>query len=988
MIAERVSLELDCLPLDQIRRVNLLADRFEKELRDGSAPSAESFIGELNDGSARLVLLRLLMLTEQELGRRSARTETNGHSPSKVLNAEPSPAVGDFSVEIDKQIPGYELVRELGRGGMGIVYLARQAALNRLVALKVIHHGPHDDLELRERFRREAELFARCRHRNLVRIHHVGEHAGHPYLVLEYAEGGSLDKLLDGTPWSPRRAAELVEPLALAIAQVHGVGIVHRDLKPANILLDAAGTPMVGDFGLAKLLDQDLRLTSTGAVLGTPSYMSPEQAEGLSRNVGLPTDVYALGAILFELLTGRPPFKGESAVDTLKQVREVEVVAPSRLQPNLPRDLETICLTCLAKEPGRRYGGAAELAEDLRRYLDGKTIKARRARLPERVHRWCRRNPWVAASIMLLVGSLVVVSLLLWKADRAEQAARKSATEAVNEADNAHALTDFFLNHVLARADAREWSPGTKPDPDLKVRTALDRAAEEIPSKFAGKHLVEAAIRQAIGDSYMALGLYSQARPHLERSRELFLEARGVGHSETLEASRMLAQLYYELEKSADAERLILGNLETARRKFGKDDPEFFKVEHDVSVLYDRQGKLAEAEPFLTHALEGFRRRLGNRHEWTLNSLQARVALYIHQQRFAEAEQSGLELVEARRASRGDDHPNTLSAKFALASAYAGLKKDDLAEKTWIEVLYGRERVLGPKHPATLEAMNNLATFYFDRRDEKAEGLFVQMLEFADEVLGKDHPMTLLAMNNLSRVYAVRNKCAESEPILVRLLESRRRLLDWNQPETVTGMILAVDNLSSLRLAQAKPKEAEPLIEMALELRIRKLGESDPETVEAREHLGRLVFFLGDHAKAESLFEKVLRYRQRELGIEHETTITILDFLGESQLPQKKYPEAERSARESIKVHARVAPNTWKRFAAQARLGAALLGQMKHVEAERELLEAYGGLKDREATIPGKAAEQLQRVAGWLVELYEALDDKDKTDLWRSRRGG
>ncbi len=333
-------------------------------------------------------------------------------------------------------VPGYEVVGLLGRGGMGAVYKARHLRLKRLVALKMILAGSHADPDALARFRTEGEAVARLQHPNIVQIYEVGEHAGAPYFSLEYVEGGNLHERLNGTPQPGHEAAALVEILARAMHHAHQQGIVHRDLKPANILLartdepsgSAAGkggaasaalppgawlkdcTPKIADFGLAKCLGSDSTQTRTGTLLGTPSYMAPEQA-GTDDPIGPATDVYALGAILYDMITGRPPFRAETALDTAMQVIRDDPVAPRQLNSKVPRDLETICLKCLEKPPARRYASAAALADDLRRFLNNEPIEARPAGRAERAVKWARRRPALAS--LLGVASLAVAGLLL-----------------------------------------------------------------------------------------------------------------------------------------------------------------------------------------------------------------------------------------------------------------------------------------------------------------------------------------------------------------------------------------------------------------------------------------------------------------------------------------------------------------------------------------------------------------------------------------------
>jgi serine/threonine protein kinase len=340
-------------------------------------------------------------------------------------------------------VPGYEILDVLGRGGMGVVYKARQVTLNRLVALKMILDSSHAGEACMARFRIEAEAVAHLRHPNIVQIYGVGESDGKPFFSLEFIEGGSLDRMLQGTPVSSWKAAQLVEILARAMHAAHRAGIIHRDLKPANVLLapsdrgDAialgshgrAGRyePKITDFGLAKRLDDDAGLTGSDAVMGTPCYMAPEQAGGRSKAVGPPTDVYALGAILYELVTGRPPFKAATRLDTLLQVLSEEPVPPSRLNSEVPRDLETICLKCLHKDMAQRYSRADDLAEDLARFRARERIRARRALSWKQVWRFCRRNPLVKGVVVAVALALIVGVVMFW--DTATHPGGDSASE-------------------------------------------------------------------------------------------------------------------------------------------------------------------------------------------------------------------------------------------------------------------------------------------------------------------------------------------------------------------------------------------------------------------------------------------------------------------------------------------------------------------------------------------------------------------------------
>ena len=308
---------------------------------------------------------------------------------------------------------------------MGVVYKARQIRLNRICALKIILPGEHNDAEFRARFLAEAETIARLRHPNVVQIYGLGDHDGRPYFEMEYIEGGSLAGRLDGTPWAPGPAARMVAVLARAIGDAHRLGIVHRDLKPANVLLTADGEPKVSDFGLARSLASDVRLTHTGQLVGTPCYMAPEQAEAGAVEVGPAADVYSLGAIVYELLTGHPPFRAATTLQTLDLVRSREPVPPRELQPGTPHDLQTICLKCLEKEPAQAVRHGRRAGRRLEAVPGRRTDPARPVGHLGRLARWCLRDP-VPAGLLgaLVVTGLVALTAILWQWRKADALAK------------------------------------------------------------------------------------------------------------------------------------------------------------------------------------------------------------------------------------------------------------------------------------------------------------------------------------------------------------------------------------------------------------------------------------------------------------------------------------------------------------------------------------------------------------------------------------
>lgn len=421
-------------------------------LAAGIAPDPDDTHGAVDDASA----VEATVITPSQ-----APTDEPPLAPTEPFTAEPArtPGIGTRV----QYFGDYELLDEIARGGMGVVYKARQVRLNRTVALKMILAGQFASDADVKRFQIEAEAAAQLDHSGIVPVFEVGEHDGHHFFSMGLIEGESLARQIADQPLAPKEAADIVRKIALAVAYAHGHGVIHRDLKPANILIDKDGEPKITDFGLAKRTQGDSGMTASGQILGTPSYMPPEQAGGRIHDVRETADVYSIGAILYTALTGRPPFQADNPLDTLMQVLEREPVSSRQLNPNVPKDLETICHKCLDKHRRRRYQSAQELADELQRFLEGRPINARPLGRPARVWRWCRRNPVVSSLILLAVcllsGGTIVSTLFGIQAteqrDRAEENAI-AANAARDEADAARdEATDARDDATAARDEAK-----------------------------------------------------------------------------------------------------------------------------------------------------------------------------------------------------------------------------------------------------------------------------------------------------------------------------------------------------------------------------------------------------------------------------------------------------------------------------------------------------------------------------------------------------
>ena len=390
--------------------------------------------------------------TCHKCGTALASDATDGFCPVCVLEDALRPAVCNGGAITE--FGDYELIEEIARGGMGIVYKARQKSLDRIVALKLLLFGQHSSPDIIRRFRVEAVAAGSLQHPNIVAIHEVGIHNGQHFLVMDFVDGPNLGRLVHGQPMSPKRAAAYVKTIAEAVHYSHERGILHRDLKPSNVLIDANDQPRVTDFGLARRIEGDSSLTLTGQIIGSPTYMPPEQAAGCCNRgrISRASDVYGLGAILYYLLTGRPPLQGETIADTLHRVVNAEPLAPRLLNPAVPVDLQTICLKCLQKEPERRYATASELASELERFLRGEPVRARPVTRAEKAWRWCRRKPALAAAMSVAVSAILVSVLLAVQARRVEKARMADRRQsAINKALLAASSGDFEATEAALR---------------------------------------------------------------------------------------------------------------------------------------------------------------------------------------------------------------------------------------------------------------------------------------------------------------------------------------------------------------------------------------------------------------------------------------------------------------------------------------------------------------------------------------------------------
>jgi tetratricopeptide (TPR) repeat protein len=705
--------------------------------------------------------------------------------------------------------------------------------------------------------------------------------------------------------------------------------IIHRDLKPSNILVtevDGRPAPKIIDFGVAKALTQkltaDTLFTRVGALVGTPEYMSPEQALSSGEDIDTRSDVYSLGIVLYELLAGAPPIelrkiafdeflrrlreedppKPSTKISTQDAVLSTELARkhhtePKALAKQMRGDLDSIALKALEKDRTRRYGSMSDLAADIRRYLNNEAVlavppsTAYRARKFIRRHRAALATGCAFALVLAVAGGVSV----------------RESMRANREAAAAQAVNDFLQNDVLAQASAdSQAGRAAKPDPDLKVRTALDRAAARIGGKFGQQPEVEAEIRDTIGQTYVDLGSYPQARQQFERALDLHRKALGAENPKTL---RTISHLGY--------------------------------------AVY-LEGKFAEAEALFHQALEAQRRVLGPENRDTLYSLSNLGNIYYQRGEYARAEALLSQNLEVSRRVWGSEHATTASAMNILANVYWAQNELARAEALYTQSFEIRRRVLGPEHPLTLAVMNNLANAYNrEAKYAQAEVLQTEALDIKKRVLGPEHPDTLISMRSLSTIYDRQGKYAQAEALARATVETARRVFGPEQVNTLVSM----QYLGDIYSHQGKYKEAETVYGQALEIMRRVIGPDHPTTLITLSDIAALYQRQGKYTLAETYARQELAGFRRYCGLECQDAMEAQDDLALACQSQGKFAESEALARGAVEFNRKTpAAQWWGRSRAPGLLGASLAGQKKYAEAEPLLLEAYRGLaewKDR-----------------------------------------
>jgi serine/threonine protein kinase len=733
----------------------------------------------------------------------------------------------------------YHLLRILGEGGMGQVWLAEQTTpLKRKVALKLIRAGTYDGVTL-ERFQSERQSLAMMNHPAIAKVFDAGATPeGQPYFVMEFVEGRPITEYCDRKQLSIPERLKLFLQLCDGVQHAHQKAVIHRDLKPANVLVfdaDGKATPRIIDFGLAKALTPlasgETMFTQVGSFLGTPGYMSPEQADPGVLDVDTRTDVYSLGVILYELLTGALPFGPKPArkvplSELLRQLREDDPALPStqvgkkatterevamalaesrqtepkRLVTQLRGDLDWITLKALEKDRSRRYGTASELASDIQRYLNSEPVLARPASVGYRLRKYVRRHrAGVAAAfivIALLISSTVLELVQL-------QQTRRERDRATRERDRATRVTDFMTN-MFNVADPSE-SRGN----NITAREILDKGSKEVESGLANDPEIQAQMMNVMGVVYDKLGLYRQSEALLRKAAGTREKTLGHDNADTLQSWNALSGPLLHEGKRTEAEKVLRATVAAQTKVLGLEHPDTLTSMHNLANVLLHEAHYQEAEQLDRQVLAARLRVLGPEHPDTIRSMENLAIILARQNHLPDAAPMEERVVELRRRLLGSTHPDTLNSIVNLANVYMYQHRYAEAEKLQREVLGIQQHVSGADHPDSISAMANLGlTLAYEHRYADAEQLERDTVESARRALGPEHPDTLHYMNNLADTLDAEHKDVEAESITRTVYEAQRRVVGVAHPDTA----ISAYNLGQLLLRRGHTEEALPLL--------------------------------------------------------------------------------------------------------------------------------------------------------------------------------
>lgn len=681
-------------------------------------------------------------------------------SPEGVPTAAPHLiGEGNETVARPERIGPYRIIDVVGRGGMGVVYRAEQDNPRRTVALKVIRPGS-DSAEMRRRFAREAQVLAWLQHPGIAQIYAAGTaHTSlgyQPYFALEFVDGESLTAYVHDRSLDHRRRLELLARVCDAVHHAHQKGVIHRDLKPGNILVDNTGQPKILDFGVARLTDADLRLTTlqttAGQLIGTLAYMSPEQIDGDPQHLDIRADVYALGVMLYELLTGKMPIdiNQMSLPAAARTLAERQPTPMRQCNRALDSDLETIAGKALDKQKEQRYPSAQALAADIRAYLSHQPIAARPATTIYQLRKFARRHlPLVATIVFAVVAQACGLVYLEYQRNRAARAERLAAARLVDvqaEAQRVDAINRFYSRMLLAANPERSGR-------DIRVVDVLERAAHDVPREFEKQPLLEATLHDTIGQVYIGLGLYNDAEAFLRRALAARTGYLGQTDVHTLATATNLGAVLEKLGRWEEAETLLRDTCAARLKVLGPDHEDTLRARNNLAQILYRLGRIEEARDLWTETLAAQRRVFSNDDPQALATMNNLAQALRHTGEQQAAEQLLRELVELRSANDGEPHPHTLAAMVNLASVLSARGALAEAEQILRRVVALRRESLGD-HPDLLSAMNNLGQVVREQgRLADAAEVAQAVREGYQQLLGPTHYRTLIAQNNLASIW-------------------------------------------------------------------------------------------------------------------------------------------------------------------------------------------------------------------------------------------